>query len=159
MTIRLRALFLSAHLPLLVMGCGDVAIFEKVNTDPHPPAIANLQYAPETVLPQDTIRGTFTYIDPGGDIEIVTMRDLNGTGSLSPTPPPVVIGADPETGEPIEEIPTIFFFPGTAGTTEWQLLFETNQGGTHTIKVWLEDSEGSRSEPVFFNVTVNPPPP
>ncbi len=141
-------------------GCG-FELFEEVNRDPHPPSILNLQYDPMEIRSGDTIRGTFTYVDEGGDVEILEMRDLDGAESLSPTPPPEPAFDDEgnivvdEDGNIVLEIPSVFFFPGTTGTIEWQLVIETNQAGPHTIKTWLEDSTGSLSEPVFIEVQVS----
>ena len=140
-------------------GC-DFDIFEKVNNDPHPPAILNLQYGPQVIRSGEIVTGSFTYVDEGQDIDLLEMRDQNGAESLQPTTP-----AEPtfdedgnlvvdEDGNPVLETSTVFFFPGATGTIEWQVQIETNQAGTHTIKVWLEDATGSLSDPAFMDVEV-----
>ena len=136
-----------------LFSCG--ILFEESNADPHPPVILNFQFAPASILSGETIRGSFTYVDEGGDIEVLSMRDTSGTNQAEPIPfvpgvSDVVCGEDEICDEP----PTVFFFPGNSGTILWEMTLSSNQLGVHTIKVWLEDSKDSWSEFVFFDVFI-----
>jgi len=146
----LAAVILLSAFTSLMAACQSGILFEESNADPHPPSIANLVYAPQSIMTGGTVRGSFTYIDAGADIETVSMRDTSGANAAAPTP--VIPGVtDEEEGAAAT---SVFFFPGTTGTIEWELILDSNQAGVHTIKVWLEDSKDSRSEPVFFDVLI-----
>jgi len=141
---------------LALVSCQGGILFEETNADPHPPVIRNFQYAPDSILTGATIRGSFTYVDSGGDIEVINMRDLSGNNATDPIPfvPGVSDAVCPE-GETCPTPPSVFFFPGTTGTVQWEMVLESNQAGKHTIKVWLEDSKDTWSEPVFFDVFIS----
>jgi hypothetical protein len=185
---------------LLVLSCEGGVLFEETNVDPHPPVILNFQFAPSEMVTGELVRGSFTYVDEGGDIEELLMRSLSGNEGTTPVPfvpgisdvdcqpvectpadqcpevepcePEDCVGDPDPNCEPVEcpevepcpdpdcvpvvcpEAPTVFFFPGISGTILWEVPLDTNQGGTHTVKVWLRDSKGSLSEPVFFDVTI-----
>jgi hypothetical protein len=130
-------------------GCEDSILFEKTNVDPHPPVIENFIYAPTVITTGDTVRGSFTYIDAGSDIELFEMQDTGGMGKLQPSP--VLPGLEEE-----EAVTAPFFFPFGVGTIEWEVVMESNNPGAHTIKAWLEDGTGSISNVVEFVVEVNP---
>jgi hypothetical protein len=151
----LAAVILLSAFVSVMASCQGGILFEETTADPHPPSIENFIFAPQSIMTGGTIRGSFTYIDPGADIELLSMRDTSGSNSADPTPviPGVAEGEEGE-GEEGAAATSVFFFPGTTGTTEWELILDTNQAGTHTIKVWLEDSKDSRSDPVFFEVFI-----
>jgi len=137
-----------------LLSCG--VLFEESNADPHPPVIRNFQYSPASITGDGIIRGSFTYVDEGGDIEGLSMRDESGTNSADPVPfVPGVSDVVCGEGEVCEEPPTVFFFPGTSGTILWEMTLTSNQLGVHTIKVWLEDSKDSWSEFVYFDVLIS----
>lgn len=138
-----------------LVSCQSGFLFEETNIDPHPPVIRNFQYAPASIVSGETIRGSFTYVDSGADIEELTMRDQSGTNQADPKPfvpgiSDVICGPE----EVCEEPPEVFFFPGTSGTIQWEMTLSSNQPGTHTIKVWLVDSKDSWSEFVYFDVFI-----
>lgn len=130
-------------------GCEDSILFEKTNVDPHPPVIENFIYAPTVIMTGDTVRGSFTYIDAGSDIELFEMQDTGGMGKLQPSPVLPGLEEDDDAKAP-------FFFPFGVGTIEWEVVMESNNPGAHTIKAWLEDGTGSISNVVEFVVEVNP---
>jgi hypothetical protein len=101
---------------------------------------------PDRIFQEGKVTGTLSYLDPGGDVEEVFMRDLNSSADIKP-----VVPAEEEGGDTSE----VFFFPGTAGEIEWELDVTTNTAGLHRIKVWLVDSKETRSEPAFFEFTVD----
>jgi len=139
-----------------LVSCQSGFLFEETTVDPHPPAIRNFQYAPASIVSGETIRGSFTYVDTGGDIEELGMRDESGTNVADPVP--FVPGiSDVECGpdDVCEDPPNVFFFPGTNGTIQWEMTLDTNQPGLHTIKVWLVDSKDSWSEFVYFDVQIS----
>jgi hypothetical protein len=146
----LAAAILLSALVSFTASCQSGILFEETNADPHPPSIENFIYAPDSMHTGGTVRGSFTYIDAGADIELLSMRDTGGTNAADPTP--VIPGID--EGEEGAEATSVFFFPGTTGTIEWELVLDSNQAGTHTIKAWLEDSKDTRSDPVFFDVFI-----
>jgi hypothetical protein len=130
-------------------GCEDSILFEKTNVDPHPPVIDNFSYGPTVITTGDTVRGSFFYSDTGSDIEIFEMQDTGGMGVLDPSPViPEVEGEDVGTAP--------FFFPFPSGVIEWQVVMESNNPGAHTIKAWLEDSQGSISNVIEFVVEIQP---
>ncbi len=131
------------------VGCEDSVLFEKTNVDPHPPVIENFSYAPTVITTGDTVRGSFTYIDAGADIELFEMQDTGGMGKLQPSP--VLPGVEED-----EAVTAPFFFPFSVGTIEWEVVMESSNPGAHTIKAWLEDSTGSISNVVEFVVEVYP---
>lgn len=138
-----------------LLSCQSGILFEETNADPHPPRIQNFQYAPASIEGSDTIRGSFTYVDAGADIESLSMRDQSGTNPASPKP--FVPGiSDVECGpeDVCEDPPDVFFFPGTNGTILWEMTLTSNQPGLHTIKVWLVDSKNSWSKFVYFDVSI-----
>jgi hypothetical protein len=102
----------------------------------------------------ETVKGALTYYDPEGDIEIMMIRDKNGS-----VPPEIVPVVPPLTGEGEEEEENpqagSFFFPGTTGTVEFQFEIDTNQSGPHTLVIWVEDSEASMSNKLEFTVNVS----
>ena len=139
-----------------LISCQSGILFEETNADPHPPEIRNFQYAPSSIATGETIRGSFTYVDSGGDIEEFSMRDTSGTNPANPSP--FVPGiSDVECGpdEECESPPDVFFFPGTSGTIQWEMTLTSNQPGPHTIKVWLVDSKNSWSGFVYFDVFIS----
>jgi hypothetical protein len=143
----------AAVLLLAATACENGILFEKTNPDPHPPRLLNWQYDPSSIVTADVIRGSFTYADDGGDIELFLMRDTSGTDALDPIPLLPDLGEDEEGG--IET--SVFFFPGRVGTIEWEMTMESNQAGPHKIQAWLEDSKESISNVVDFEITVYPP--
>jgi len=143
----------AAVLLLAATACENGILFEKTNPDPHPPRLLNWQYDPSSIVTGDVIRGSFTYADDGGDIELFLMRDTSGTDALDPIPLLPDLGEDEEGG--IET--SVFFFPGRVGTIEWEMTMESNQAGPHRIQAWLEDSKESISNVVEFDVNVFPP--
>ncbi len=146
------ALVAAALLAFAPAACDGVWPFESTNPDPHPPALTNFQYSPVNLETGQSMRGSFTYSDSGADIETFEMRDLTGSGLLDPVP------LLPDTGEEEEDRgPSVFFFPGTAGSIEWEMPVDSNQGGRHRIQAWLTDSKESRSNIVEFQITVSPP--
>jgi hypothetical protein len=139
-----------------LISCQSGILFEETNADPHPPMIRNFQYSPSSIVSGETIRGSFTYVDSGADIEELSMRDTSGTNPADPSPfvpgvSDVICGPEEECEEP----PNVFFFPGTSGTTQWEMKLESNQPGMHTIKVWLVDSKDSWSGFVYFDVFIS----
>lgn len=138
-------------LPLLLLtaGCNGRFPFEDTNPDPHPPRLLNFTYSPGSIQTGEFVSGSFTYTDSGADVELIEMKDTNG-GSLNLRP------VLPETGEE-ETVTEIFFFPGTTGTIEWEMTLSSNQVGPHRLKTWLEDSKGSVSNLVYFDVEISYP--
>ena len=82
----LAAVILLSAFTSLMAACQSGILFEESNADPHPPSIANLVYAPQSIMTGGTVRGSFTYIDAGADIETVSMRDTSGANAAAPTP-------------------------------------------------------------------------
>jgi len=148
------ALFTASLLVFALSACDGVWPFESTNPDPHPPTLTNFQYSPVNLETGQGIQGSFTYIDPGADIETFEMRDLTGSEGLLPVP------LLPDTGDEEDEEDTgtsVFFFPGRTGSIEWEMAVDSNQGGQHRIQAWLTDSKDSRSNIVEFRITVSPP--
>lgn len=145
------AVVFTALLAFLLSACDGVWPFENTNPDPHPPRIANFQYSPVHLETGQGMKGSFTYIDRGADIETFEMRDLSGSESLDPLP------LLPDTGDDEDPGTSVFFFPGSTGSIEWEMVVDSNQGGEHKIQAWLTDSKDSRSNIVEFQITVSPP--
>ena len=145
------ALVTAVSLAIALPACDGVWPFESTNPDPHPPTLTNFQYSPVNLETGQSMRGSFTYIDPGADIETFEMRDVTGSENLDPVP------LLPETGEEEDSGPSVFFFPGRTGSIQWEIPVDSNQGGRHRIQAWLTDSKDSRSNIVEFQITVSPP--
>lgn len=135
-------------------SCDGGLLFEKTNVDPHPPRLLNFQFAPSSIETGDEISGSYTFVDDGGDVVSFNIRDTSGLTTFDPTLPSTIeVDAEGEATEiPGESIVML----GTVGTIEWETPFETNTQGRHLVKVWLEDSKGSLSNIVEFEVAVSP---
>jgi hypothetical protein len=165
---RLGRIMVSCALTALLAGCDKLPdVYEDVGNDPHPPSLTLLAIglgtpdpAPEptpaaaldsrrsvtyfppdavlTVRPYDSLANTLTlrvsYADAAGDIDSIVVEDLDGSigGNLA--------------------LPD---FVGTSGTLEDTLdIPTTSETGTHNLRIWAQDANGSRSPKTSFAVVV-----
>jgi hypothetical protein len=94
------------------------------------------------------------YSDVGGDMEKVSIRDLDGTLDASLGPPaPEAVDIDND-GTPDTQ-PAPVYFVGSSGIAELNgVLFPPGVEGPHRLELWAVDSHGSRSPKVTFTVNV-----
>lgn len=133
----------SPGLTLLAIGVGS----PDPAPEPPPPVPAadtsrSVTYFPPdavvTVRPFEEGANVLTlrvsYADAGGDIDAITVRDLDGP-----------LGGDLTLPE----------FPGASGTFESTLdVPQSAAAGQHRLEIWAQDANGSRSDKTSFTVLV-----
>lgn len=124
---------------LLLPACGGGGGGDGPSSSP--PVISNFTFVP-TVLYVDSdmpFVGSFDFSDPNGDVATATLETLDSGGTVLGT-----------VSIPIEGVSGL-----KSGTIEGQVTGDTSTAGTFTVRVWVTDRAGLRSNVLTSSIRIS----